>query len=205
MRHRPGDWNSFMVFLSCVKRPRQAGWSAGGVSFFGVLTFGLAQHQQNCTMRFHRTAERNTSPMKTHILLASITAFAAAANGLIEKSETPLKIEDLSLAGGDQLAGLLVQDSTRVINAAGALVSVDVLTGTVKQVSSKLSKLTGENPYIRPIKLLATGAPAQTDPAADDSDAEASDAGEKEKPAKPKASKAKPAGIVILVIGTHQP
>jgi hypothetical protein len=152
--------------------------------------------------------------MKHQILLATLLGFAAAANAAISKTEHALVLDNVHLAGEGHLAGMLSIDPVHSFNGPGALVSIQVLEGSVKSVTEKVDALIAENPYNRPLKLLASVVPVEAGEAEESAPAGAADADKAEaesgaKPAKKAAKKKASAGKfekrVIVIVGTYQP
>lgn len=121
--------------------------------------------------------------MKTTILLATVSAFAALANKTIAETQVASSITDISLSPDGKILALHTPVPDRPTQQSGALHQVIVLTGKPKEVQEKLNALQSENRTIIPLALFPFSKPKKK------ADAEAESTGEG----------------VLLILGQHQP
>lgn len=121
--------------------------------------------------------------MKTTILLATVSAFAALANKALAETQVASSITDISLSPDGKILALHTPLLDRHPQQSGSLHQVIVLTGKPQDVQEKLDALQSENPAITPLALFPFTKPKKK------ADAESETTGE---------------GI-LLILRQHQP
>jgi len=123
--------------------------------------------------------------MKSTILFATVSAFAALANKTIGETQVASSITDISLTADGKILALHTPDPERHPQQSGSIHKVIVLTGKPADVQEKLAALQKENPAIKPL-YLASFAKAKKK-GGDDADSTPAAEG------------------VLLLLGHHQP
>jgi hypothetical protein len=93
--------------------------------------------------------------MKSTILFATVSAFAALANKTIGETQVASSITDISLTADGKILALHTPDPERHPQQSGSIHKVIVLTGKPADVQEKLAALQKENPAIKPLYLAS--------------------------------------------------